>query len=137
MPSSAADLARRDHRRTRAVIAAAVLIAAVVVGVVVLNVTSRGPSDSPDHTFLETAQVEFPAVKASVLVSLGHTVCTTFDRHPSDPAAAEYEIANAAISQPDIPPANMVQLIRAAVHTYCPRYEPALNQANATTTSVG
>jgi Protein of unknown function (DUF732) len=120
---------------SRAVVAAGVVIAVAVVAIVGYNVVSRSPSASPDHTFLATAQSTFPAVKASALVSLGHTVCTTFARHPSDPQTAEYDLAEAASAHSEIPPAAMMSLIRAAIHAYCPRYAYVLSEGAQTTTS--
>jgi Protein of unknown function (DUF732) len=135
MPTSTADLARRDRRTTRVVVAVAVAIAVVVLVVVAISVVPRHSAPSADDNYLAAVQPVFPGVGASVLTKIGHDICTTFSRNPSDRSKAEYEIAKAAISEPDMPPAKMVSLIRSAVHVYCPSFESSLNQG--TTTSLG
>jgi hypothetical protein len=136
MPTTVADRARRDRRSTRLVIGAAVVIALVVVAVVVVNLVPRSRTDGPDQTYLGTVQPLFPAVSTSALVKLGHTVCTTFDRNSSDPVAAEYQIATAALAHKDLPSASMVSLIKAAVRSYCPQWAYVFTQNQQTTTST-
>jgi hypothetical protein len=78
----------------------------------------------------------FPRVTAKALVSLGHTICVTFDHHQSDPTAAEYDIASVASKYPDVPPDNLVSLMHAAVDAYCPDFAPMIASATSTTTST-
>jgi len=118
------------------VIGAAILIAIAVLVVVVISVWPRDSRPDTDAAFLSTVQPIFPGVKDAALMKLGHDICATFDRYPSDPSKAEYAIAKAAISQPDMPADRMVALIRASVRSYCPSYQAAVNQGQETTTSL-
>ena len=117
-------------------IAAAILIAVAVLVVVVISVLPHDSRPDTDAQFLSTVQPIFPGVKDPVLMKIGHDICTTFDKYPSDPSKAEYAIAKAAISQPDMPADRMVALIRASVRSYCPSYQAAVNQGQETTTSL-
>ncbi len=130
--------ARRPGVTAALVVVGVVALVVVVTGVIVVLVRHHDSSSSsgPDATYLATVQPEFPDVTSTALVSLGHTICLTFARHPDDPVAAEYDIATAASKYPKVPVADLVSLMHAAVGAYCPRVAPIIDSLSASTTTT-
>jgi hypothetical protein len=132
---SSASAGQHPSHTKRWVLVAAGVIAAIVLGLVLLHAIDSQPRPAADSRYLAATQPHFPAVKESVLISLGHQVCATFVKNQDDPTKAEYEIASVASQYKNLPAADMVVLIKAAVQEYCPSFAGVL--AATTTTTNG
>jgi hypothetical protein len=113
------------------VVAGVIAVGAIVIAVLVAHHEAEGPSapKTPDQRYLAAVTPSFGGVSSAILLKLGHDVCTVFTKHPSDPVAAEYQIASAASQFPKMPPASMITAMKAAVENYCPAYQSVLANA--------